>query len=77
MCKYSFYNGNRSGINTFLNGMGSLDIWGGRSAYDKYSSPGRADNESLKKDWVKVGNDFRNVINSFTKNNIPGPNGSR
>jgi len=71
MCKYSFYANNRSGFDSFLNGMGSLNIFGGSSIYDRYSSPNRADYEAIKKDWEKVGADMKDANNSYSRNYIP------
>ena len=77
MCKYSFYNDNRSAFDTFLKGMGSNDILGDRSIYDRYTSPGRADYEALKNDWGKVGNDMKSAFNSFTKGQSSKLDGTR
>jgi hypothetical protein len=77
MCKYSFHTDGRSGLRAFLRGMGSNDIFGGSYIYDRYSSPSHADYDALKNDWKKVGNDMKNAINSFTKDQPLKLNGTR
>lgn len=77
MCNYSFDNRKKSPYRSFIDGMGSLNLWGGKFHYDRYSSPEQADCDAIKSDWNIVGVDMKNSIKHLTNINHLKFNGSR
>lgn len=53
----------------FFEGMGRvLDLGGTMVVYNESPTTEEADNRALNSDWQAVGNDLKNAMNSYAKN---------